>query len=484
MDEERIYQAYYTDSDPLVRYMVAMLDLKTDSHILEPCAGNGAFLAALIGEKRQIDAYEIAPDAVTILHENFGGQVNIFQANMLTDVRLNQRIANQAGYDRIIANPPYGAWLDYDQRKIFKQQYPDLYIKETYTLFLYRCIHLLKPEGKLVFIMPDTWLNLHRHTALRKFILENTTLLEIAQFPSSFFPQVNFGYANLCILTLQRKPCAEKHRFIVYTGFANVKQLATKEQATAHHITQKAILSNIDHALFLAKNPTAMTLINQAETRIGSIADCVTGFYSGNDKHFLKTRLDKKRYEKIDESLIHNGAIARDGIAGERCYVPIVKGGARHYIKPDDWFMLWSKDAVAHFQQDKKARYQNPTYYFRQGLGVPMVSSSQITAALLDYRLFDQSIVGIFPHDEADLFYLLALFNSPTCNMLIRTINPSANNSAKYIQKIPFLRPIAPQQQQITNHIKTIIQSIQDTQQFNPDHKAEVDAIIARIYGF
>ncbi|MDQ7033321.1 MAG: N-6 DNA methylase [Anaerolineae bacterium] len=467
--------------------MVAMLDVQADSTILEPSAGNGAFIAALIGSGRSIEAYELDSDAIAQLHKTFGTQIQVIHGNTLLDSRLTERIVQQGGYDRIIANPPYGAWLDYEQRKILKRAYPDFYVKETYALFLYRCVQLLNDSGKLVFIVPDTWLNLHRHTALRKYLLEKTTLLEIALFPSAFFPRVNFGYANLCILTVQKGVYSAGHEFNVYTGFRDVSQLADKDTVTCYRIQQHAMQSNLDHALFISDKPKVMRLINDAPLRVGDIAACVTGFYSGNDKHFLKTRLDKKRYAKIDPDTICQStdrALLADGLEGNRCYVPIAKGGAQHYIKPDDWFMLWSKEAVEHYRHDKKARYQNAGYYFRQGLGVPMVSSSKITAALLNYRLFDQSIVGIFPHNAADMGYLLAFFNSPTCNTLIRTINPSANNSAKYICKLPFLRPAETQSQTIQAVIKTIIQQIASTGQFDFTLKTEVDNVIGKIYGF
>jgi adenine-specific DNA-methyltransferase len=482
--EKRIYQAYYTDSQPLVSYMIAMLDVQPDLSILEPAAGNGAFIQALIGAERKIDAYELAPDAVQSLREKFGTQIQIFHADMLMDERLTARIAAHDGYDRIIANPPYGAWLEYEQRTMLKRRYPDLYIKETYALFLYRCIQLLHPDGKLVFIMPDTWLTLHRHTVLRKYLLENTAILEIAQFPSSFFPRVHFGYANLSILTLQKRQSPAQHDFNVYTGFRDVAQLIHKETATRQTIKQADMVANLDHALFIADKPAVMNLINDASSRIGDVADCVTGFYSGDDKRFLKTRLDKKHYSKVDEAAIYRGAASVDGIVGEQCYVPIVKGGAQPYFKADDWFMLWSVEAVRHFKRDSKARYQNAAYYFRQGLGVPMVSSTQITAALLNYRLFDQSIVGIFPHNAADLWYLLAFFNSPTCNTLIRTVNPSANNSANYIRKLPLLRPDATQAATIQRLVQIIIEHAQSTGQFDRVLKSQLDDIFLAIYGF
>jgi hypothetical protein len=72
-----------------------------------------------------------------------------------------------------------------------------------------------------------------------------------------------------------------------------------------------------------------------------------------------------------------------------------------------------------------------------------MVSSSSITGALIDGRLFDQSIVGIFPKEGMQnlLMYLLGFFNSRICNQLIRTINASTNNSSNYIKKIPLIIP-------------------------------------------
>ena len=475
--------------------MVKRLDIQPGLTVLEPATGSGIFVDALLkaqhGETLKIDAYELAPDAIQQLHQTYANQpqVQIFHSDTLTDTTLSQRIQDKAGYDRIIANPPYGGWLDYDQRKALKRQYPNLYVKETYSLFLYRCVQLLKDGGKLVFIIPDTWLNLHMHTYLRQWLLDHTTILELALFPSSFFPGVNFGYANLCILTLQKQPPAHDHTFNVLTGFRDVGQLARPDESdvVTHRIEQATMLANIDHALFISDNPAVMACINHTTQRIGDIAACVTGFYSGDDKTYLKTSLDRKRYGKIDETKIYQGDLVpalRDGVEGVTCYIPLVKGGAQPYIKLDEWFMLWSKTAVQHFQQDKKARFQNAAYYFREGVGVPMVSSSRITAALLEQRLFDQSIVGIFPHAEKWLYYLLAFFNSPTCNTLIRTINPSANNSARYIRKIPFISPDNSQLRRINQLVQAIIKQLKSQQAYDSGMADEAYHIIQGLYGF
>jgi len=230
--------------------------------------------------------------------------------------------------------------------------------------------------------------------------------------------------------------------------------------------------------------------LNLTELKIGDICDCVTGFYSGNDKDYLKVRdksiRNSKKYEVVNLDCVEFNCDASlvDGLTNEKEYVPIVKGGNRKYYKPDDWFMNWSSEKVDFFKSDKKARYQNSSYYFRKGIGVPMVSSSSITGALIENRLFDQSIVGIFPKDEAYLYYLLAFFNSPTCNKLIRTINSSTNNSSNYIKKIPFLEPENQVLEKINERIKTILEASKTSHDYDCKLEELNNNAIKEIYGF
>ena len=59
MTENRIYQAYYTKSAPIVEYMIGLLNLKGEEHIFEPCAGDGVFIDAILSafSNIKIDAF-------------------------------------------------------------------------------------------------------------------------------------------------------------------------------------------------------------------------------------------------------------------------------------------------------------------------------------------------------------------------------------------------------------------------------------------
>ena len=199
-------------------------------------------------------------------------------------------------------------------------------------------------------------------------------------------------------------------------------------------VKQQVMVDSVDHALFVSKDPKVDTLINECATRVGNIADCVTGLYTGKDPDFLRPLHDAvrsaARYRTVDESEICHDYVHQpgllNGLTGRRQFIPIMKGGRKRYHKPDEWYVDWSVEAVKAYRTHAKARFQNSEFYFSHGIGVPMVSSSSISAAILEDRVFDQSIVGIFPREKKWLYYLLAFFNTETCNTLIRTINPSA----------------------------------------------------------
>ncbi|MCK9220969.1 MAG: N-6 DNA methylase [Bacteroidales bacterium] len=501
IQEARKYQAFYTKSTPIVDYMVSKLSLKNDDKIFDPCGGDGVFVEAIldINEFANIDVCELNDNAFNILQDKFAKHptVHIRQCDTLLDNDLFFNSGFGGIYDKIVANPPYGAWQDYEKRDKLKKLFPNLYAKETYALFLFRCIELLKNGGILSFITPDTFLNLHMHKAIRKHILTKTKIIELALFPSSFFPGINFGYANLSIITLQKsdsKTDSLSNHFRVVNGFSNVMQLSntSDKQLKSFFFLQNDVLTNSDHAFFIADNSKVGESINKTKLKIGDIAACVTGFYSGDDKTFLQVNSPDLKNGKnyglvVDNSINRDYQNIRDildGIEGEKHFLPIVKGGNTKYLKPEGWFMNWSKEAVRHYRIDKKARFQNPQFYFKYGIGVPMISSSSITASLIENKLFDQSIVGIFPKDEKLTYYLLAFFNSPTCNKLIRIINPSANNPANYIKKIPFIMPDDKILDTIGSKVEEILQSIKTKSEYDRETEDEIYRLITGLYGF
>lgn len=494
MNEALTYQAYYTKSDPILNYMTGMLHFHPQDSVLEPCGGDGVFVDKILEKSpsSNIFIYELNPVAAGNLRSKYKKDSNVFVKE--TDTLLDSDVVSCSHrFDRIIGNPPYGARNNEQKKAALNKLYADLYTKESYTLFLYACTRCLNENGELSFIIPDTFLSLHRHLAIRKFLLTNTQIRELALFPSSFFPGVNFGYANLCIITLVKSSDIDKNMrnsITIRTDFKSVEELGNSHAGTTRHVSQKTVYEGVGSAFMFNSTERLAGLINDTSVlKIGDIASCVTGFYSGNDKKYLhpidESIKNAKKYTCASEYQIRTTPLTEEekthGIDSQQYLVPIVKGGNIEYIKPNNWFMDWSTQAISEYRTSKKCRFQNSTFYFRKGIGIPMIRSSKLTGALIDGRLFDQSIVGVFPKNETWTLYLLGFINSSICTDLINAINPSTNNSANYIKKIPFIKPDNSTRKKIELLVQEIITLIEKGDDVT-NIKIELDDLFSKLY--
>lgn len=491
------YQSYYTKSEPILDYMANMLDFKQQDSIFEPCGGDGMFVDKVLSKlpSAKISIFELNPKAISVLQQKYSSNKNITIKQ--TDTLIDESIITQnVFFDKIIGNPPYGAKNSEVKKRILSQLYPKLYIKESYTLFLYACIQCLREGGMLSFIIPDTFLSLHRHIEIRQYLLKYTKIIELSMFPSSFFPGINFGYANLCIITLQRSSdtaCNLSNTIKIRNGFSRVTELCNPTKGETRNFLQSDIYNNISSAFFFNSSDKINQIVNNIMCcRIGDIADCVTGFYSGNDKVYLRPKNSEvknaKKYVTVSEQEVCERELTdnekKKGIVGQAHFIPIVKGGNKQYVKTNEWFMDWSETAIQEYKSSKKCRFQNSSFYFKKnGIGIPMIRSSKLTAALIDGRLFDQSIVGVFPYRKELTIYLLAFFNTNVCSKLINSINPSTNNSANYIKKIPFISPTKEQLENVNEWTLYIINHLDYKEDIVSLYERKLENLFEDIYG-
>lgn len=473
-----IYCSYYTNSNSITNYMVKRLDISHSDLILEPSAGEGIFIDEILKNRCDVhvDALDINPESIAILEKKYEKSelVTVRKTDTLLDEQLDSYgmqqlwlketdtlLDNQLDYfgqigghyDKVIGNPPYGAWQDYEKRDVLKKKYSGHYVKETYSLFLLRCMSVLKMRGRLSFIIPDTFMFLNMHSKLRDVLLTRSKIDEILIFPSKFFPGVSFGYSNLSIITLERceKGEALRNDFRVVQGFQSPEEFGLmfdQHELPKHikviHLNQKDILDNDNHRFVLAQTEQKL-MLNSVQNRLGDVADVVTGFYTGDNIRFIKARDESvkgsKNYEKINSKEVFE-CESLEGIPNiEVGYIPYVKSASRRrYLRDEDeWYVRWDSATIEFYNSNKKSRFQNSSFYFKSGVAIPMVKSKSIRAFMMDHRVFDQSIVGIFPRDKTKLYYLLALMNSDVINEYIHIINPTANNSANYVKQLPYI---------------------------------------------
>ena len=125
---KREFCSYYTESDPILTYMVSRLNIGDGDIILEPCAGDGVFIEKIITsfprKNYNIEALDLNSKAIDKLNGKFKGEnIDIRQSDTLLDPTLDIYANKNGHYTKIIGNPPYGAWQTLEKRAILKKLY-------------------------------------------------------------------------------------------------------------------------------------------------------------------------------------------------------------------------------------------------------------------------------------------------------------------------------------------------------------------------
>ncbi len=182
--DKNIAGSYYTPAN-IVHKMIDGVDLK-DKKICDPCCGSGGFLNEIAKTKlvkpENIYGYDIDKIAVKIMKCNlfviFKGEVfepNIFCADFL-------KMSDNPHFNLIITNPPWGAYIE-NHVKDFKE----IHSKESFAYFIYQSIQKTnKKDGRLCFLLPESFLNVRTHRDIRKYIVENTAICKIEYFKKPF----------------------------------------------------------------------------------------------------------------------------------------------------------------------------------------------------------------------------------------------------------------------------------------------------------
>ena len=329
-----------------------------------------------------------------------------------------------------------------------------------------------------------------------RVLLNESTIEEIVLFPSKFFPRISFGYSGLCIISLITRPAHRTHQIRIIENLANANVLMElaleyepEERCLITNVRQREVLSRSCAEFVRPSQNNGIMLSNRANLALGDVADVRTGFYSGNDRHWIRRANASvprsKSFEDVEVDKIFDlTAPPLHGIDGPNCFIPILRGGAARFVRQTRWYVNWSTYAVSEYRIPGRnpARFQNSQYYFSQGIGVPMVASTRLTASLLECRLFDQGIVGIFPKDEQLLMYFLGFLNTELATKLLRQINPTANNSANYWKRTPIVNPTNSELKQCDYSVSQAIKESQECGDVSKTTLNEIEDVYCRIW--
>jgi len=182
-------------------------------------------------------------------------EYNIVVGNSLTeDIDEKLKYLKVRGFDIIIGNPPYVFMRGMGFNKFEKAFYIQKYLKSyktltkgkskqpgkinLFSLFIIRSIELMKNNGTLGFIVPNTLLRTTTNDIVRQFIVDNTIIQEIVDLEGGIFSGVT---ASTIIMILRKGHTLKKE---LTTIKFNVNNLLENDY-NSHQINQSRFKSNV-----------------------------------------------------------------------------------------------------------------------------------------------------------------------------------------------------------------------------------------------
>ena len=306
------------------------------------------------------------------------------------------------GFDVVIGNPPYVARsLDDRTKKYINKYYKTAqYQVELYVSFIEKGTEILKPNGAVSFIVPNSWLKNLRMSDCRKYVLENLNISILIPNLDNVFPDAS---VDTLIFVANKEDAL---------GNVNIVDFMEKQAFSKHKIDQNRFLNNDGYIFDVEISDDILPIIKKLRIDvigIGQIMDVTRGVnpydkYTGQSAEVIKQRA-------------YHSKIKRD-----ETFVPELKGkhvspynynwDSEHYISYGDW--------LAAPRQEKY--FTGPRIVFREILGKTLVSTIIREKFIIDRSLY---IARIEDKQESEFLieYILSVLNSKLMSFYFRYSN-------------------------------------------------------------
>ena len=312
------------------------------------------------------------------------------------------------GFDIIVGNPPWGSNIDVDV-KYFEKYYPDStkQYKDIYKIFIDKSLQLLKNNGILGFIVPNTFLFQSRYKDIRQLLLKYK-ILKLVNLGENVFEDVE---APCCIFIVKKTHL--KDNIVEVLDLSPYKTNDIKEKMLK--ISSYVKIKQDDY--FNTPDNIFTTYIQEKKEGVLPLDEILDCRDAGINYQRIKVGLQEKGKSDLSDRLFYNGKILDRGdknyLKGEDISRYKLTPSFERFIRP--YYKEFIKNnEVVHL--DIETYDTKPKIIWRQ-------TASYIIATIdiIGYW-FGRSIqTGIIKNkykNKIDIHYLLALLNSKYLNYL------------------------------------------------------------------
>ena len=389
-----------------------------------------------------------------------------------------KEIMQNGGFDVVIGNPPYGADFSEIESEFllnyYKANQGEL---ESFKLFFEKGVKIIKENGVLGFIVPNTWLYISRSSAIREFILTKTKLIDIVELAKYIFedapdmvPAIIIFEKETNFNNIEKNEC--KVKAIPLKG--KKEDFLSNNWRIESTVKQSIWLNNIDKIININLNDETLRLLRKIEinTRpLNKFAIVKYGIKTGeNEKNIKRSKIDDN-YKKC--------LFGRDI--------------GRYHIKWTGTFLNYGKHLEG-FRSDKVDIQKILVQYTRK---LSLVKRIVATLDINEEYYPLNSLSYIYSNSEISNLFLLGILNSKLMNFYFANTYIDIGIKPVYLVKLPIKEIAFKNQKQLislSNKILTLNKKLQEIGDKNTLEKQkieeeikktdnEIDELVYQLYG-
>jgi len=313
-------------------------------------------------------------------------------------------LADTKGFDCVIGNPPYLFSAGKDQALYYQKRYQlSEYQTDFYVYFIEKGTHLLKPDGILAYIVPDSWLNSANFSRVRHSLLNEWSTAELSIFEYKVFRDANIE--NTVFFTRNAKP-SKKLDIVRFTSPTEFETMSTLDVADINRL-------GLINPRYDKRAERIISRLDEKFANFGSLVRLNRGLHAYRTDGYGSSAFGKGPQTKRDKTERSYHADTRLN----KTYLPEVRGRdvfwlnhrySGQFVSYGDWL---AEPRDPDFMKKPKA-------VFRKTLG-PILSAAFIEEpAAIDQALY----IAISKSDDTEaLMTALGVLTSPLGAWYLRT---------------------------------------------------------------
>ena len=366
---------------------------------------------------------------------------------------------NFTGFDVVIANPPFGVLFSEEEKKYISKHYQHQdYQPESYLIFIEKGINIMKKQGVLSYIIPNTWLLNLTTKKIRRFIFESTSLVEIVHLKDYVF---NAIVDTEIISLINKEPVDEKIRLDVKS--------AKGELMESSYINQNDLILKQGEAVSLFIKNDYLSLVYKL-TSFKKL-DYYCKITQGTKPFQVGKGIPKQTREDVERKEFIS-------VIPQKGFRPLLRGNLMNRYK-----ILWNNNYWIKYGEWLAEPRQSANYDAPEKIIIRQTGDSLV--ATIDKEQFivrDNLYTCIGKSSDVSLSTILGQINSKVLNWYYqKVLNPEEGEALAQVKRGHLIQlPIASEQD---CQLETLVTQMLEGNGMDKLIEREIDIAVYRLYG-